>query len=109
MWSRWILVAALAASCGGDPGDSPPPDAGPAPAETAITEGPAEITSSRAASFTFTTSPGGAAFACRLDGAAFAACTSPHAVTVGEGEHVFEVRAAGDATPASLRWRVDLT
>ena len=52
------------------------------------------------------------AFECRLDNAAFAACTSPqNLVNLNRGLHTFEVRAkdaAGnvDQTPATVTWRV---
>ena len=68
---------------------------------------------STSATFSFTSTEPGGAFECQLDGAAFAACTSPATYTgLGEGVHAFAVRArdaAGnvDATPASGSWTVD--
>ena len=51
--------------------------------------------------------------ACRLDGAAFAGCTTPMSYSgLGNGTHTFDVRAtdpAGnvDTSPASYTWRID--
>lgn len=55
-----------------------------------------------------------ARFECSLDGAAFAACSSPHRIDgLSEGSHLFEVRAidaAGNVGPAaSTAWITDLT
>ena len=77
--------------------------------ETTITAGPADSTNSTSASFSFTSSEAGSSFQCKLDGAPFAACTSPRSYSgLSGGGHVFEVRAtdpAGntDTTPASVR------
>ena len=63
--------------------------------------------------FTFTSNEAGSTFQCRVDGAAFATCTSPLTTSVlGDGAHTFDVRAvdaAGnvDATPASQTFTVD--
>ena len=67
--------------------------------------------------FTFTgTDPGGtgvASLECSLDGAPFAACSSPQSYTsLDEGAHSFEVRALDqaanpDPSPASYAWTVD--
>ncbi|WP_163110787.1 hypothetical protein, partial [Acinetobacter baumannii] len=52
-------------------------------------------------------------FECRIDGGAWAACTSPKSYTgLGDGAHTFDVRAtdaAGnvDASPATFGWTVD--
>src|SRR3954469_5799228 len=86
--------------------------------DTAISASPSNPSSSSAASFSFTASDaapssGGLAFECSLDGAAFAACTSPKSYSgLAEGSHSFRVRAtdaAGntDATPASFGWAID--
>ncbi len=90
----------------GAPADTEPP-------ETVIDTGPPSVTTSTTATFTFSSPDPGAGYECRLDTAAFSACTSPLALTtVIEGEHVLEVRAldaAGntDPTPASHTWTVD--
>ena len=47
--------------------------------DTTITSGPTGPTSSTSASFAFTSTEPGATFECRLDTAAFTACTSPQA------------------------------
>jgi subtilisin-like proprotein convertase family protein len=82
------------------------------PPDTALTAGPSGRVSSAAASFRF--GAPGATFECSLDGAAFAACASPHAYDgLADGLHSFRVRARDgggvDATPASRDWTVDTT
>ena len=82
--------------------------------ETIITAGPTtNLTTGRAVSFSFM-SPNttAATFECKLDNAAFAACTSPRALTnLAGGSHTFTVRArdasAVDPSPASRTWTVD--
>lgn len=60
---------------------------------TAITDKPADPTSSRSASFAFAASEP-ATFQCKLDDGAFAACSPPQAYgNLGDGRHVFVVRA----------------
>jgi hypothetical protein len=89
----------------------PPPD-------TQLTEQPADPSSSPAARFSFTGSGGSGGivgFECRLDGAAFSACTSPQNYSgLSDGSHTFQVRAVDgtgvrDATPASYTWTVQST
>jgi hypothetical protein len=83
--------------------------------DTTLLDGPAEGSSSPegVATFTFASPESGVAFECRLDGAAFAPCTSPKGLEgIPNGDHTFEVRAvdqAGnqDATPAARSWRVN--
>jgi hypothetical protein len=85
--------------------------------DTTITVNPSNPSNSASASFSFAGSdPGGsgvASFECKLDAAAFAACTSPKTYFgLADGSHTFQVRAtdaAGntDASPASFTWVVD--
>ena len=86
----------------------------PAP-ETTITKGPKDKIKTKKkrakATFEFTANEPGASFECSLDGAPFAACTSPVTVKVKKGKHTFDVRAkdAGsnvEGTPASDSWKV---
>jgi hypothetical protein len=84
------------------------------PPETTIDSGPSGTISSGDASFTFSSSEPDSTFECRLDGAAYSACTSPKSYTnLSNGSHTFDVRAtdrAGnvDATPASRTFTVDV-
>ena len=81
--------------------------------DTTITGGPSGLTSTATPTFTFTGVGGAAGFQCRVDTAAFTACTSPHTTaTLGQGPHTFEVRAlsvtgAPDPTPATRSFTVD--
>jgi hypothetical protein len=81
--------------------------------DTTIDSGPAGSTNQTDATFTFSASEAGSTFACSLDGAPFAACTSPKSYSsLPEGTHTFQVKAtdgAGntDPTPASRAWTVD--
>jgi hypothetical protein len=83
--------------------------------ETDITAAPPTLTRETTTTFTFGSAEADARFECRLDGAAFAACTSPTTYTqLGEGTHVFRVRALDalgnvESAPALHSWRVDLT
>jgi len=93
--------------CHGAPagGDQTPPD-------TAVGGGPPDPTTSTSASFTFSSTEANSTFACSLDNAADAPCTSPRSYSgLAAGGHVFRVRAtdpAGntDATPASHAWTI---
>jgi 3-phytase len=95
----------LVLTTGAGAGDTTPPD-------TSITSGPAGTVTSRDATFAFSSSESNSTFQCRLDGAAYAGCSSPMTATgLGDGSHTFYVRAtdaAGnvDATPASRTWSV---
>jgi large repetitive protein len=83
--------------------------------ETAIDDGPAALTNSASARFEFSATEEGSTFECSLDGADFAACTSPATYAdLDDSEHVLRVRAtdrAGntDGSPASFTWTVDTT
>jgi Putative esterase len=82
------------------------------PPNTTITANPGAVTTSTSATFTFTASQAGSAFACNLDGAGFAACASPSTyIGLTVGPHSFQVRAtdpAGntDPTPAVFGWTI---
>ncbi len=83
------------------------------PPTTSITDGPSGLEPFASASFSFESNEPGATFACSLDGAPFAPCTSPYTVAqLAQGDHTFAVRAvdgAGhvDPTPATRSWAVD--
>jgi hypothetical protein len=75
-----------------------------------ITSGPSGPTSVTAPTFAFTTEAG-ASTTCSIDGAAFAACTSPlTTATLAEGNHTFDVHAtdgAGNVGTANRSFSVD--
>ena len=104
-----VMVCATAALCNAMTGgcDSPP--------ETRIETYPANPSNVVNPSFTFSsTKPTGGTFQCRLDGAAYAACTSPYPVMVAAGSHSFDVYAVdsggvADPSPANYAWTVDTT
>jgi uncharacterized protein (TIGR03382 family) len=81
--------------------------------ETLLSSMPPALTSQKTASFTFSSPDTGVTFECSLDGAAFAACSSPTSYTsLAEGGHTFQVRARKangntDPSPASHAWTVD--
>jgi hypothetical protein len=82
------------------------------PPETTIDSAPTGTITSRDAAITFSASEPGAHFECALDGAPFAACTSPASYAeLGDGAHAFDVRAIdaasnADASPARASWVV---
>ena len=89
------------------------PPAAAAP-DTTIATGPSGTTSSRSATFTFTSTPSGATFECALDSASFTACASGQSyAALADGVHSFQVRAKNatgtDPTPAARTWTVDGT
>jgi hypothetical protein len=83
------------------------------PPETTIISGPAPITTSHTATFSFSSSEGGSTFQCRLDSGAYESCASGKQYTgVGDGTHTFYVHAIDsvgntDASDDSLTWTVD--
>jgi Bacterial Ig-like domain/PASTA domain len=84
------------------------------PATATITSQPASLTSSSAASLTFTATEAGSTFQCQLDGGGFAACTSPASFSgLGDGNHTFQVKATDPAgntgAAASASWTSDAT
>jgi Big-like domain-containing protein len=85
------------------------------PPETTITSGPPSLTSSPAATFSFTADEAGSTFECSLDGAAFVSCSSPASSgSLADGAHTFSVQATDaytntDPSPASRAWTIDAT
>ncbi|MDQ3742456.1 MAG: hypothetical protein M3389_16115, partial [Actinomycetota bacterium] len=83
--------------------------------QTQIDSAPPSVAVSTTAQFTFSSTPPGAEFECRLDGGAWEDCSSPKTYTgLDEGGHSFLVRAVGaggdvDPEPASHAWAVDVT
>jgi hypothetical protein len=83
--------------------------------DTTLISGPSGAISSNDATFTFLSPDAGpdATFQCSLDGAPFAACTSPQTYNnLDMGTHTFSVRvrdAGGnfDPTPATRTWIID--
>lgn len=77
-----------------------------------ISSGPQLATNSTSATFVFS-GVGAQTFQCQLDTAAFATCTSPHAITNvgGNAAHTFRVRAVSATgvvgTPANYTWTHD--
>ena len=81
-WGGWLT--ALRAGAG----------AVPPAVDTTIDSGPSGTVGSASATFAFSATAPGSSFECALDGAAFAACSSPKTYTgLGEGTHDFQVRA----------------
>ena len=78
---------------------------------TTITSGPSGSVTARSATFSFSSTEAGT-FQCRLDGAAFAPCTSPRTYTdLAVGTHTLQVVAVDgslnvDSSPAARTWNV---
>ena len=76
-----------------------------------LTEKPPLVTNTRSATFGFVSNKSNSSYDCSLDGAPFAACTSPRAHTaLADGTHTFSVRATWlglPGPPISYAWRVD--
>ncbi|MDQ3944658.1 MAG: Ig-like domain-containing protein, partial [Actinomycetota bacterium] len=83
--------------------------------DTVIDTGPQGTVRSGEAVFAFSSSEGGSAFQCRLDGGSFEGCSSPRSYPgLADGAHTFEARALSadgrpDPTAARLEWVIDTT
>jgi HYR domain len=112
-----VLVAIAAALCASVARGAPPTLESPT-----IIAGPLRWTQSQIADFEFDGNNDGVAdlsFQCRLDGEGWAPCASPvQGLSVGEGQHTFDVRAitgppppddTGRSKPAGWTWIVDVT
>jgi hypothetical protein len=82
---------------------------------TSILTGPSGVTSDNTPTFSFASSEPSSTFRCRIDGGAFAACSSPFtAPGLGDGPHTVAVKARDqslneDASPAARSFTVDAT
>jgi large repetitive protein len=76
-----------------------------------LTDKPPLLTNRTSVSFSFSTQHAGSTFECRLDGAAFASCTSPKPYKdLADGSHTFAVRAVSlgnPGLPTTYSWTVD--
>jgi hypothetical protein len=81
------------------------------PPDTTITKRPKNRTTSRKATFAFTSDESNSTFECKLDDDGFFPCTSPFQfATITFGQHTFTVRAIdsfgnADPSPATDTWR----
>lgn len=81
--------------------------------DTNLLTHPNALSNVATAAFTFDSATSNVTFECRLDGAAYAACTSPDSyASLNDGDHTFDVRSrtsAGvvDPSPASFTWTID--
>ena len=75
--------------------------------DTSVTAGPSGATGDSTPTFSFSSNDAGATFQCKVDGGAFAACSSPFTTAaLVAGAHSFQVRAVDnvgnvDASPAA--------
>ncbi|CAM3195057.1 CARDB domain-containing protein [Nocardioides dubius] len=81
---------------------------------TTLTQTPASLTNNPLAQFHFVSDDAAASFECKVDGAAFAPCSSPFTTSaLSDGTHTVSVRAVrnglGDLTPATFTFEVDKT
>jgi hypothetical protein len=81
------------------------------PPSTTITAKPPPRTRDRTPTFRFRSTPAGATFQCKLDGAPFKSCRSPLTTkALSFGSHTFQVRAiaagASDPSPAKHQFKV---
>jgi hypothetical protein len=84
------------------------------PPPPSLTSKPPTVTASTSATFTFTDDDATASYVCRLDGAAFSACTTPRAYAgLAAGPHAFDIKArdpaGNESALTSYGWTIDLT
>ena len=91
--------------------------AAPTPSAPTIISKPPNPTNATSFTFTFSAPPSGVSNLCKLDGAAFGACTTSTSYATGvlaPGSHTFQVRARNTSdgktsTAASYTWVIDTT
>jgi glucose/arabinose dehydrogenase len=93
------------------PPTTPEPPLSPPTPETKLGRHPLAKTARPKATFTFSATVQGAAFACKLDGKPKAACASPKTYKgLKPGKHLFKVWATAggktDPTPARFAWKI---
>jgi hypothetical protein len=106
---KTLLLAVMTASA-----IASPSQAGPAAlAKPTISVHPPTWTQDTGATFEFSATDPGTSFICRLDGASWAACSSPTSYSsLAEGAHTFQVRselAGATSPPSGFDWAIDLT
>jgi hypothetical protein len=85
------------------------------PPHTSIVSGPLGPTTATSAAFRFASSEPGSSFQCRIDGGAWAPCSSPQSYSgLSADWHTFDVRAVdaagnADPTPGTRTWLIDST
>jgi hypothetical protein len=84
------------------------------PPPPSLTSKPPTVTASTSATFAFTDDEATASYVCRLDGAAFSACTTPKAYAgLAAGSHAFDIKArdaaGNESALTSYGWTIDLT
>jgi hypothetical protein len=82
------------------------------PATPVIVSGPASVTTSQDATFSFSSPTPGVSYLCRLDGGSFAPCTSPKTYGgLALGSHRFEVKARDasglESGVATFTWQIE--
>ncbi len=82
------------------------------PVDTFITSHPADPSNDWPSIFEFNCNKPGCTYECRLDSGGWSGCDSPYNWYVGDGFHLFEVRAYDqnsivDSTPAAYSWQRD--
>jgi PASTA domain/Bacterial Ig-like domain len=80
---------------------------------TAITANPPALSNSAGGSFSFNASEAVTGYQCKVDGGAFAGCSSPYAYAgLADGAHTFQVKATADlagnaGSATSYSWAID--
>jgi hypothetical protein len=81
------------------------------PPAVAITQAPGDPSNSATGTFAFSSGDPTASFACQIDGAGFAPCSSGFtSASLADGSHTFTVRATdpvGNAATAAFTWTID--